>query len=72
MQIKNSFDAVTVKKIAKGAVITGFYAAAVFVLGMVNGMGAPTSVFNALILQMIVCLCNIYKEYAKGELENLK
>jgi len=70
-QIKNKFDAVTLRKIGKGAGITAFYAAAVFILSVVNGMDLGNSLLNALITQVVPTLINSLKEWKKGEMEEI-
>ena len=64
MQIKNSFDSKTIQKIAKGALIAGGGAAALYVLQAISGMdfGNATAVITAICSILI----NAIKEWQAG------
>lgn len=67
LQKKYSFDNETLKKIAKGAVYSGFYASAVFVLSQVNGMDFGNSSLNSLVVGFVPILLNTLKEWRAGK-----
>ena len=67
IQVRGQFDTITLKKIGKGALITGFYAVAVFILSATNGMDFGNSLVNALVVQLVPTLLNTLKEWYNGE-----
>ena len=66
LQIRNSFDSKTLRKIAKGAGITAFYAAAVFILSIVNGMDLGNVLLNTIVVQLVPTFINTLKEWKMG------
>ena len=71
IQIRNSFDEETLRKIAKGIGITAFYSVAVFVLSVANGMDFGNAILNGFIVQIIPTLLNILKEWHKGQMPSI-
>lgn len=65
-QIKNSFDAVTMRKIAKGALIAGTGTAGLYLLGWLSTLNYGT-VWTPVIAGAIPFLINAIREYMKGD-----
>ncbi len=68
IQVRNSFDKETLRKIAKGVGITAFYAAAVFVLSLVQDASFSNAFLNALVVQLVPTILNSLKEWKKGQM----
>jgi hypothetical protein len=67
IQIKNSFDIATIKKIIKGALISATGAFAIYILsaiGKIDLVDANTAAIAALVISN---LTNIIKEWVSGE-----
>lgn len=67
MQIKNSFDEETIKKILKGMVRAGYVAMAIFLLTYLKTINWGNAILNAAMYEIIASLLNAIHEYRKGE-----
>ena len=64
MQVKNSFDTETLIKVAKGALLAGTGAAALYLLDWAGQL--EIGVYAPLIAAVVPILVNVVKEYIKG------
>jgi len=66
-QIKNSFDGATILKIAKGSLIAGTGAAALYFLEGIGSIQIDNVNTAAIVSFMVPLMVNVIKEYVKGE-----
>ena len=66
MQIKNSLDQETIKKILKGALIAGTGGAGLYILGAIGTLDFG-STLTPLVAVIIPALVNLIREWMKGE-----
>ena len=65
-QIRNSFDKATLVKIAKGALISGTGAVALYFLDYIGSMDFTDTNMAALVAFAVPFFVNLVKEYTKG------
>ncbi len=66
-QIKNQFDQKTIKKIAKGALIAGSSAIALYLLNWVGTL--QLDALTPVVAAVVPILVNAIKEWRRGEIE---
>lgn len=67
MQIKNSFDKESLKKILKGALIAGTGAIALFLLDLIGKVQIDDALLASFVAWFIPVAVNTVKEWMKGE-----
>lgn len=65
VQIRHSFDRITLLKIGRGALIAGTGGAALYLFGILGGMDLG-SVWTPIIAMIVPTLVNIVKEWLRG------
>jgi hypothetical protein len=60
---KRKFDSIAIRKIGKGALISGFYGLTVFILSSFNGVDFGDSTMNGIATVIIPTILNTLKEW---------